>query len=141
MSSPAAPDERALDRVPERPLSPFMIGPYYRPQLTSMLSILHRITGVGLSLGTLLLVGWLTALAGGPWTYADFAKHLHAWYGQALLLGWSWSLLYHLCNGVRHLFWDMGYGFEIKTAYRSGYAVLALSVLLTAAVWVLAYAY
>lgn len=126
--------------LPERPLSPFMLGPYYRFQLTSVLSFIHRMTGIGLSLGTVLLVGWLIALAGGPWTYATFAKHLGAWYGQFLLLGWSWSLLYHLCNGVRHLFWDMGYGFEIKTAYRSGYAVVALSLLLTAAVWVLAYA-
>ena len=124
-----------------RPLSPFMIGPYYRAQLTSMLSIVHRITGVGLSLGTVLLVGWLIALASGPWAYAEFVGHLNAWYGQLLLLGWSWSLLYHLCNGVRHLFWDLGYGFELKTAYRSGYAVIALSLLLTAAVWVLAYVY
>jgi succinate dehydrogenase / fumarate reductase cytochrome b subunit len=137
MSSPAPP----LEQARERPLSPFMIGPYYRAQLTSMLSIVHRITGVGLSLGTILLVGWLAAVASGPWAYAEFAKHLTAWYGQLLLLGWSWSLLYHLCNGVRHLFWDMGYGFEIKTAYRSGYAVLALSLLLTAALWVLAYAF
>ena len=125
--------------LPERPLSPFMLGPYYRFQLTSVLSFIHRMTGIGLSLGTVLLVGWLIALAGGPWTYATFAKHLGAWYGQLLLLGWSWSLLYHLCNGVRHLFWDMGYGFEIKTAYRSGYAVVALSLLLTAAIWTLAY--
>ncbi len=139
MGSPATPLERAPDRARERPLSPFMIGPYYRPQLTSVLSILHRVTGVGLSVGTILLVGWLAALAGGPWVYADFARHLNAWYGQALLLGWSWALLYHLCNGVRHLFWDLGYGFEIKTAYRSGYAVVALSFALTAAAWVLAW--
>ena len=65
-----------------RPLSPFMIGPYYRPQLTSMLSILHRLTGVGLSIGAVLLVGWLIAIADGPWSYATFAKHLTAWYGQ-----------------------------------------------------------
>lgn len=116
-----------------------MIGPYYRPQWTSMLSIVHRITGVGLSAGTVLLVGWLVALASGPWAYAEFAGHLKAWYGQVLLLGWSWSLLYHLCNGVRHLFWDLGYGYQIQTAYRSGYAVVALSLLLTAAVWSLAY--
>jgi succinate dehydrogenase / fumarate reductase cytochrome b subunit len=124
---------------PNRPLSPFMIGPYYRPQLTSMLSIIHRITGVGLSLGAVLLVGWLAALAGGPWAYAAFAGHLSAWYGQLLLLGWSWSLLYHLCNGIRHLVWDLGYGYEIKTAYLSGYLTVAASLLLTASVWGLAY--
>ena len=122
-----------------RPLSPFMIGPYYRPQLTSMLSILHRMTGVGLSLGAVLLVGWLVVLASGPWEYASFAKHVDAWYGQVLLFGFSWSLLYHLCNGIRHLFWDLGYGYTIPVAYRSGYAVVAASILLTAAAWGLAY--
>lgn len=136
MSSPA-PQAKSL---PARPLSPFMIGPYYRPQLTSMLSILHRITGVGLSVGALLLVGWLVAIAGGPWTYAAFAQHLGAWYGQLLLLGWTWSLLYHLCNGIRHLFWDLGHGYSIPVAYRSGYAVVAASFVLTAAAWGLAYA-
>jgi succinate dehydrogenase / fumarate reductase cytochrome b subunit len=133
MSSPAPQARR------DRPLSPFMIGPYYRPQLTSMLSILHRITGVGLSLGAVLLVAWTVALAGGPWSYADFARHLTAWYGQVLLLGFSWSLMYHLCNGIRHLFWDLGYGYSIPVAYRSGYAVVAASVLLTALAWGLAY--
>jgi len=132
-AAPASPPARP------RPLSPFMIGPYYRPQLTSMLSILHRITGVGLSLGTILLACWLLALAGGPWEYARFAKHLHAWYGQVLLVAWSWSLLYHLCNGIRHLFWDLGRGYAIPIAYRSGYAVVAASFLLTAGAWALAY--
>jgi succinate dehydrogenase / fumarate reductase cytochrome b subunit len=133
MSSPAPQARR------DRPLSPFMIGPYYRPQLTSMLSILHRLTGVGLSAGAVLLVWWVVALAGGPWAYAEFSKHLTAWYGQLLLLGWSWSLLYHLCNGIRHLFWDIGWGYSIPVAYRSGYAVVAASVLLTAAAWGVAY--
>ncbi|HUR40208.1 MAG TPA: succinate dehydrogenase, cytochrome b556 subunit [Verrucomicrobiae bacterium] len=136
MSSPA-PQAKPL---PARPLSPFMIGPYYRPQLTSMLSILHRITGVGLSVGAVLLVGWLLAIAGGAWTYASFAPHLGAWYGQLLLLGWTWSLLYHLCNGIRHLFWDLGHGYSIPVVYRSGYAAVAASLLLTVAVWGVAYA-
>ena len=135
MSSPAP----QVAPAASRPLSPFMIGPYYRPQLTSMLSIVHRITGVGLAVGSLLLVGWFVALASGPWEYAAYAKHVAAWYGQVLLLGWSWSLLYHLCNGVRHLFWDLGYGYSLPVAYRSGYAVCAVSVLLTAAAWGLAY--
>ena len=122
-----------------RPLSPFMIGPYYKPQLTSMLSITHRATGMGLSAGTLLLAGWLIALASGPAAYAAYAAHLSAWYGQLLLLGWSWSFLYHLCNGIRHLFWDIGRGLDIPTAYKSGYAVIAMSGVLTAAVWAVAY--
>lgn len=124
--------------APNRPLSPFMIGPYYRPQLTSMLSITHRATGVGLAGGTLLLAGWLIALAGGPESYATYAGHVGAWYGQILLLGFSWALLYHLCNGIRHLFWDIGKGLDIPTAYKSGYAVVIVSAALTVAVWGLA---
>ena len=120
---------------PERPLSPFMLGIHYRFQLTSALSFIHRTTGVGLSLGTALLAWWLIALAGGPWSYDVFSRHLHAWYGQLLLLGWSWSLLYHLCNGIRHLAWDAGHGFELRTAARSGYAVVAATVLLTVLAW------
>lgn len=125
--------------APNRPLSPFMIGPYYKPQLTSMLSITHRATGVGLAGGTLLLAGWLIALAGGPQTYNAYAAHVSAWYGQLLLLGFSWALLYHLCNGIRHLFWDIGKGLDVPTAYKSGYAVVAISAALTVAVWGLAY--
>lgn len=122
-----------------RPLSPFMLGQYYRFQLTSVLSLMHRVTGVGLSVGSVLLVAWLVSLAGGPWSYAAFGKHLGAWYGQILLLGWSWALLYHLCNGIRHLVWDLGYGFSIPAVYRGGYLVAAASLLLTAAAWGVAY--
>lgn len=122
-----------------RPLSPFMIGPYYKPQLTSMLSITHRLTGMALSAGTLALAGWLIALASGPEVFATYAGHLAAWYGQIVLLGFSWALLYHLCNGIRHLFWDIGKGLDVPTAYKSGYAVVAVSGLLTVAVWALAY--
>ena len=122
-----------------RPLSPFMLGQYYRFQWTSLLSFAHRITGLGLSMGTLLLAGWLIALASGPEPYALWSRHMLAWYGQVLLAGWSWALLYHLCNGIRHLFWDAGKGFDLKTAERSGYAVIVISALLTAGVWALAY--
>ena len=125
--------------VDKRPLSPFMLGQYYRFQWTSLLSFAHRITGMGLSLGAFLLAGWLIALAMGPGAYQMWAAHMTAWYGQVLLFGWSWALLYHLCNGIRHLFWDMGKGFELKTAERSGYVVIAVSLLLTGACWALAY--
>ena len=122
-----------------RPLSPFMIGPYYRPQLTSMLSITHRATGVGLALGTLLVVCWLMAAAAGQSAYAEFSTHATAWYGQLLLIGWTWALMFHLCNGIRHLFWDAGKGFELNTVYATGYAVIAASLGLTAGIFVLAY--
>lgn len=121
-----------------RPLSPFMIGPYYRPQLTSMLSITHRITGVALAAGSLLLVCWLMSAAAGEQAYAAFAAHAQAWYGRLLLVGFTWALMYHLCNGIRHLFWDAGKGLDIDTAYASGYAVVAGSVLLTAGLFALA---
>lgn len=122
-----------------RPLSPFMLGQYYRFQFTSLLSIIHRITGVGLSIGTLLVATWLITLAAGPQVYQQFAVHLTAWYGQVLLFGWTWALMYHLGNGIRHLFWDIGWGFDIKVAEKTGYAVVAFSLLLTAAVWAVAY--
>lgn len=125
--------------VDNRPLSPFMLGQYYRFQWTSLLSIIHRVTGVGLSVGTLLVAAWLIALAMGPVVYSDFAKHLTAWYGQVLLFGWTWALMYHLGNGIRHLFWDIGWGFDIKVAEKTGYAVVAASLLLTAAAWAVAY--
>jgi succinate dehydrogenase / fumarate reductase cytochrome b subunit len=124
--------------TPNRPLSPFMLGPYYRFQLTSVLSFAHRLTGIGLSIGSFLLAGWLVALASGPDCYTVVARHLGAWYGQVLLFGWSWALLYHLCNGIRHLGWDLGKGYEIPTAYKTGYAVVVVSALLTVAVWAVA---
>jgi succinate dehydrogenase / fumarate reductase cytochrome b subunit len=125
--------------APNRPLSPFMIGPYYKPQLTSMLSITHRVTGMALSFGTLLLAAWLIALASGPQTFAMVSVHVKAWYGQLLLLGWSWALIYHLFNGIRHLFWDVGKGLDMPTAERSGLAVVFFSLIVTAAVWAVAY--
>lgn len=123
-----------------RPLSPFMLGQYYRFQLTSVLSFAHRLTGIALSFGTLVLAWWLIAAASGPEAYAVFHRHATAWYGQILLFGWTWALLYHFCNGVRHLVWDAGYAFELKNVYRGGYAVVAASAVLTVAVWIVAYA-
>ena len=128
----------SAERQNSRPLSPFMIGPYYRPQLTSMLSITHRATGVFLSLGTMLLAGWLIAAASGPDAYACAQQILTAWYGQLALLGWSYALFYHLCNGIRHLVWDAGYAFEKKSVDIGGYLVVAVSILLTAGAWALA---
>ena len=121
-----------------RPLSPFMLGQYYRFQWTSLLSFGHRLTGMGLAVGTLALAGWLIALAGGPSWYAAYSAHLTAWYGQVLLFLWTWAAMYHLGNGIRHLFWDAGKGFDLKTAERSGYAVVVFSLVVTAAVWAIA---
>ncbi|SLN14062.1 succinate dehydrogenase, cytochrome b556 subunit [Oceanibacterium hippocampi] len=121
----------------ERPLSPHL--QIYRPQITSVLSILHRMTGVVLGIGTLLLAWWLIALATGPESYATAAGFLGSWFGQLVLLGFTWALFYHLCNGIRHLVWDTGRGFELETAAKSGMAVLICSVALTVIAFGLAY--
>ena len=121
-----------------RPLSPFMIGPYYRAQLTSMLSITHRLTGLALAFGTVFLAAWVTAAAAGPHAFAVFSGLANSIVGKLLLLAYTWAMLYHLCNGIRHLFWDTGRGFDLKSAYASGYAVIAASVVLTASVWAFA---
>ena len=112
----------------QTPLSPFL---QYRPQLTSVLSFMHRITGVLLSAGAVLLCGWLVSVAAGEEAYAVVSRHVMAWYGQIVVFGFVFSLYYHLCNGIRHLFWDMGLGLEITTTYRSGYAVVIATILLT----------
>lgn len=123
----------------ERPLSPHL--QIYRWPITMVLSILHRITGVGLGLGTLLLAWWLAAAAAGPDYYATAQGVLGSWFGRLILFGFTWALFLHLCNGIRHLFWDMGHGYEIKVADRTGWAALVASGVLTLAAWILAYAW
>ena len=118
-----------------RPLSPHL--QIYRPQLTSVLSILHRMTGGALVIGTLLLVYWLTAAAAGPATFATAQDWIGSWLGVLVLLGWTWALFYHLCNGIRHLVWDAGYGFELETVTVSAWVTLAASVGLTVIAWIL----
>ena len=112
-----------------RPLSPHL--EIYRPQLTSILSITHRMTGMALWAGTLLLAWWLVAAAVGPGAFDLVQSVLGHWIGKLVLLGWTYALFYHLCNGIRHLFWDVGYGFELKTLHASGWTVLAVSAVLT----------
>ena len=133
----AAPNATSLGG-PQRPLSPFMLGPYYRFQLTSVLSFGHRLTGIGLSIGSLLLALWVICAAGGGASYQDYIGFAHSILGRLLLLGWSWALFYHLCNGIRHLVWDAGFAFDLKSVYLGGWIVVAASVVLTAAAWSLA---
>lgn len=117
----------------QRPLSPHL--QVYRWQLTSVLSILHRATGVALSVGAVLLVWWLVAAAAGPAPYASFQGFIGSWFGLLLLLGWTVSLFYHLCNGIRHLCWDTGQGLELPAVYASGWTVLAGTAVLTVLAW------
>ena len=114
---------------PDRPLSPHL--QVYRPQLTSVLSISHRATGVALAVGALVLVWWLLAAAIGPSAYATMQGFVGSWLGMLLLVGWTYSLFFHLCNGVRHLAWDTGYGLDLPTTYATGWAVVAVSAGLT----------
>ena len=116
-----------------RPLSPHL--QIYRPQLTSVLSITHRATGVALSVGTVILLYWLQAVARGPEAYAAAQELLGFWMVKVALAGWTWAFFYHLCNGIRHLFWDAGKGFELSTVYASGYTVLGASTVLTLLTW------
>lgn len=117
-----------------RPLSPHL--QIYRWQLTSVLSILHRVTGVALALGAILFVSWLGAAADGPAPYARMQWFLGSWIGLLLMFGWSVALFYHLCNGLRHLWWDTGHGLELKSVYASGWAVLAATAVLTIIAWI-----
>lgn len=116
-----------------RPLSPHL--QIYRPQLTSVLSITHRITGVVLSLGLGLVVAWLLALAAGPERFAAVTGVLASTPVLLLLLGWTAALFYHLLNGIRHLCWDAGWMLDLRGAYASGWTVVGLAVVLTAVAW------
>lgn len=121
--------------VRNRPLSPHL--QVYRPQITSVLSITHRATGIVLSSGAVLLVLWLVAAASGPGGFAAAQWFAGSWIGYILLFVYSLCLFYHLLNGIRHLFWDTGAGFELETVTRTGWAVVIGTVLLTIVAWVL----
>jgi succinate dehydrogenase / fumarate reductase, cytochrome b subunit len=117
----------------QRPLSPFMIGPYYRPQLTSVMSIAHRASGVLLSIvGAPLLLWWVIAVSSGPAAYASLLAWFAGWPGKAVLGACALSLAYHLFNGIRHLVWDTGRALDLRSAYTAGWLVLIATALLTA---------
>lgn len=116
-----------------RPLSPHL--GIYRWQLTMLLSITHRATGIALSLGSFLLLYWLVALANGPEAYAQAQALIGSWLGLLILLGFSAALFFHLCNGIRHLMWDFGAGLSREEAYKSGVVVVAATLVLTILAW------
>lgn len=116
-----------------RPLSPHL--QVYKPQITSVMSILHRITGVGLALALPVLVVWLVALSQGPEAYHAVMTCFTSPVGKLFLMGWSWAFSYHLCAGVRHLIWDTGKGLGLKQVYASGLIALAVSTLMTIVLW------
>ena len=116
-----------------RPLSPHL--QVYRPQLTSVMSIMHRASGAVLATGSLLMALWLVALAAGTTVFNPVADAIQHPLGQLVVLGYSLALVYHGLNGIRHLMWDLRIGLEIKQVYQSGYLVLGLTVLVTATLW------
>ncbi len=112
-----------------RPLSPHLT--VYKPQITSVLSIFHRITGAGLSVGTVLVVLWLASVAAGENAFNNFNNFLDNPLILLILLASLWALWYHFCTGLRHLYWDMGYGYDLKSVAISGWVALVCSFLLT----------
>jgi len=118
-----------------RPLSPHMT--IYRWPITMTLSILHRMTGVALSLGLVALVVWLSAIASDASSFAVIQTMMHSLIGQLMLLGWSFAFFLHLSNGVRHLVWDTGRGFEKRQADVSAWLVIVAAIVMTAAYWLL----
>jgi succinate dehydrogenase / fumarate reductase cytochrome b subunit len=117
----------------DRPTSPHL--GIYRWQIGNSLSILHRLTGVALAFGLLALCYWLVSLAGGEQSYAEAAKLFASPVGLMGLIGWTFAFLYHLLNGVRHLFWDAGYGFERTPRHASGWFAVLGSIVLTLCIW------
>lgn len=117
-----------------RPLSPHL--QIYKPQMTSILSIFHRLTGFALSFGLILLCIWLWEAAYSPRSLKLLYGFTGSWFGIAMLFGWSLAFYYHLANGLRHLFWDMGKMLDLESAYKAGYAVLGFTFGATLGTWI-----
>jgi succinate dehydrogenase / fumarate reductase, cytochrome b subunit len=121
----------------ERPLSPHLL--VYRWPITMVMSIAHRITGIGLYFGTLLVAWWLIAAASGPNPYATVANFMSSVFGRLVLFGYTWALMLHMLGGIRHLIWDLGYGFSANEREGLAFATLIGSIGLTIVLWVLGY--
>ncbi len=117
----------------ERPLSPHL--QVYAPLINMVMSILHRITGVALYFGSVLLAWWLVAAASGPDYFSFVSGIMATWPGNLVLLGYTWALIHHALGGIRHFIWDTGHGYELSTIDLLSWGTIVLSVLLTAAVW------
>lgn len=120
-----------------RPISPHL--QIYKPMLTMMMSIVHRITGAALYFGILLLAWWLIAAAAGPNAYANFEWFIGSFIGSLVLFGYTWALIHHLLGGIRHLIWDTGHGFEPSEREFLALATIVGSIALTILVWIVGY--
>ena len=119
----------------KNPLSPHL--QIYRWQISSLLSIIHRITGILNLLGLIFISAWISSAGIGENLFEYFLVFLKSFIGKFILIGFTWSMSYHLLSGIRHFFWDLGYGYEIKTANISGIIVIASSLLLTVFLWLI----
>ena len=120
----------------KNPLSPHL--QIYRWHISSLLSITHRISGVINLLALILIFFWITFLSFGESNYDLFLSTINSFFGKFILIGFTWSMSFHLLSGIRHLFWDLGYGYEIKTANISGIIVIIFSLVMTIAFWLVA---
>jgi succinate dehydrogenase / fumarate reductase, cytochrome b subunit len=118
---------------PKRPLSPHL--QIYSPLINMVMSIIHRLTGMALYAGTLLLAWWLMAAATGPAYFAYVSSLMGTWPGKLVLIGYTWAFLHHMLGGLRHFIWDMGKGFDLKTIDQLSWGTIILSVSLTAVIW------
>jgi succinate dehydrogenase / fumarate reductase, cytochrome b subunit len=129
--NPPTPTSRT--KLEERPLSPHLS--IYKPQISSITSITHRLTGVAITAGLVLMVAWLWIAAYCSGSYDEFVAYSHTWWGRVLLIGWSFAFFYHLLNGVRHLAWDTGQGIDNASSARSGWLIIIGTVVVTAFIW------
>lgn len=118
---------------PQRPLSPHL--QIYTPLINMVMSILHRLTGAALYFGTLLLAWWLIAAATGPAYFDYVSSWFSPWYGQVVLIGYTWALFHHMLGGVRHFIWDLGYGYDLRTVDQLSWGSGALSLIITGLIW------
>ena len=121
----------------DRPLSPHL--QVYRPQITSILSIVHRLTGVGLVAGALIFSYWISAATYGPVYFDQAQEILGSWFGRLVLLGLTFALFFHLANGIRHLAWDIGWGYEMKTLTLTGWALIIFTIVMTILTFIAGY--
>lgn len=119
---------------PQRPLSPHL--QIYSPLINMVMSIFHRITGAALYLGSALLAWWLVAAASGPDAYNYFLSWCGNWFGELVLFGFTWVLMHHMVGGIRHLIWDTGYGYDLRSIDILSWGTLVASLSLTAIIWI-----
>jgi succinate dehydrogenase / fumarate reductase cytochrome b subunit len=127
----------AETRIVERPLSPHL--QIYRWPVTMLMSILHRVTGASLYVGTLLVAWWLAAAGSGPAAYGTVSGFINSWFGRVILFGYTWALIHHMLGGIRHLIWDTGHGFGQQEREGLAVATLVGSITLTLILWFVGY--